>query len=116
MTALSSFAPRPRTGDLACALEVQDIQSFADVPVGLRFEAELSRLSDFAQLDVVGIVFACLDLRIRNVRYTEQDTPELLLYIRNFTVELLDAGRQLLHLFEKLRDVLALFLQFRHLS
>ena len=106
----------PRTGDLACALEVQDIQPLADVPVSLRFEAELPRLADSAQFDIVGIVFTCLHLRIRNVRYAKKHIPQFLLYIRDFTVEFLDPGRQLLHLFEQLRNVLSLLLKLRHLS
>ena len=106
----------PCAGQLAGSFKVEYVEGFADVPVSLCFETEFARLTDSADLHIVRVVVAFLDVLVRNVRDAEQHVPEFFFDLSDLAVEFLDAVREFLHLLEESGYVLALFLQLRHLA
>ena len=66
--------------------------------------------------EVITVVKAFLNVLVRNIRYSEKHISELNFNVSYFSVELLDAVRELLHLLEEFRNILSLFLELRHLT
>ncbi len=63
----SELHREPRAGDLRGAREVENAEAFADLPVGLRFEGEVPRLSPFPLFAVRRFVGAAGNRRVGNV-------------------------------------------------
>ena len=74
ISARASRAPAPeqdrkaRAGNLRRALEIEDAERRAEIPVRLRLEVERARLADAAHFDVVGRARADRHARVRQVR------------------------------------------------
>ena len=77
-----------RTGDLDAAVEVDDSQVRAKVPVRLCLEVELARGAPATDLRVVGVVLAVRDALVRDVGDGGNQVEELLLNLVALVVEL----------------------------
>ena len=88
----------PGTGKLGAALEVEDPELRADVPVGLRLEVELRQIADHPLDAVRRLVAADRDRLVSDVRYLQLRVDELLLGLRHDIFKALDAGLELRHL------------------
>ena len=105
----------PGAGDLGCALEVEDVQIFADVPVGFHLEALFSRGAPLAQLDIIAVVYAFLYVFIRCVRHVQQSVAQSLFCLGDLSVQFLDIVGELLELCHQFGRILAFFLIDRDL-
>ena len=100
-----------RARDLGSAVSVEDVELRAEVPMRLRLEVELRRLTPLADLRVLRVVLANRHVLTRHVRDVEHDVAELGLDILELLVELRDLGTDGAHL-EDLR--LGIFLVLLH--
>ena len=84
--------------------------------MSLCFKIEHARLAYLAELHVRAVIKAFLNFLVRNVRDAEEHISEFLFCLAYFSIELLDAVGELLHLHEESRYILAFLFQLRHFA
>ena len=84
--------------------------------MSLCFKFKFARFADLAELNIGAVIKAFLYFLVRNVWNTQKHVPEFSFHVAYFCVKFFDAIRKLLHFLEKLRYILTLFLEFRHLA
>ena len=102
-------------GDLGGALEIQDAEARADVPVGLRLEVEARRLAPGLDHGVVRAVPADRYRGVRQVGDAHQQAVQPLLGLPERALELLDAAGDRAHLEDQRFGVFARFFHARDL-
>ena len=88
----------PGPGNLPGALEIQDAQGRAQVPMRLRFKVELARLAPTPNLLVVLRAPADGNARMRHIRNVAQEFLELFVVPLGLIIKLLDLRAHLFHL------------------
>ena len=102
---------KPRAGDLRRAIEIEDAQGLAEVPVRLRLEIEAGLLTPRA-LHAIGAFIPTLgDAVMRYVRKVELEVLQIVFDARQNRVELLDLIAEALHGFDLRAGVLLVFLE-----
>jgi hypothetical protein len=101
--------------DLCGALEVDDAQPLADVPVVEGFEFKLAGRAPKADLDVIVLVCAHRDAFVRYVGNAQEEVPGLLFERTQALVEALYLVRDSLHLVDEGGGVLLVSFQSGYL-
>ena len=102
-------------GDLCCGLRIQNAQILADIPVCLRLERKLLRLTPAAHLRIERIVRTLRYLVCRYIRNGKQNLTQLVLDLGALGIQLLDGLRECLHLSQNVGDILSCLLALRDL-
>ena len=116
-SARSSLAPTPdvhgktRAGDLGGALEIQNSQRRAQIPMRLGFEIELARLAPAADFLVVGGAAPHGHARVRNVGNQAQHLAQALVAGLRLLIQFLNLVAEGLHLRDQGGGILLLLFE-----